>query len=106
VRPAIFLNYYLNEEKLARSVGMSGERTSDIYVNTDAFGRNCFGGGGLNTHKVRWSQYTIHYSLTKLKLHLNHRLSQLDLCLWRGFKKLNNTLPPQAEFSTGIMVKT
>ena len=49
----IFLNYTWNEPKLQASLKNAGDRKNDVFVGVDVFGRNCFGGGGWNTNKVR-----------------------------------------------------
>ena len=49
----IFLNYTWNEPKLQASLKNAGDRKNDVYVGVDVFGRNCFGGGGWNTNKVK-----------------------------------------------------
>jgi mannosyl-glycoprotein endo-beta-N-acetylglucosaminidase len=48
----IFLNYTWKEDDLRLSREKSGERWRDVFVGVDVFGRNCFGGGGFNTHLV------------------------------------------------------
>ncbi len=47
----IFLNYTWNESNLKASHQISLElsRNYDVFVGVDVFGRNCFGGGGMNT---------------------------------------------------------
>ncbi|CAG2163116.1 unnamed protein product [Oppiella nova] len=48
----IFLNYTWNETNLKTSYDISCHtfRNFDVFVGIDVFGRNCFGGGGLNTN--------------------------------------------------------
>ncbi|XP_054168952.1 cytosolic endo-beta-N-acetylglucosaminidase-like [Oppia nitens] len=48
----IFLNYTWNQSNLMQSLEMSRKdnRNYDVYVGVDVFGRNCYGGGGLNTN--------------------------------------------------------
>ena len=48
----IFLNYNWNEQVLASSRALAGDRSSDVYVGIDVFGRGCYGGGGFNSCKV------------------------------------------------------
>ncbi|XP_045476472.1 cytosolic endo-beta-N-acetylglucosaminidase [Harmonia axyridis] len=48
----IFLNYVWTEETLLQSIKMAKERSLDIYVGIDIFGRNTFGGGHFNTYKA------------------------------------------------------
>ena len=48
----IFLNYNWNEQVLASSRALASDRSSDVYVGIDVFGRGCFGGGGFNSCKV------------------------------------------------------
>jgi len=49
----IFLNYTWKEEGLDESLAAAGARCHDVYVGVDVFGRNCYGGGGFNSHKVK-----------------------------------------------------
>ena len=48
----IFLNYCWNQNHLNNSYDFSKKfsRNYDVFVGIDVFGRNCFGGGGMNTH--------------------------------------------------------
>ncbi|XP_044760005.1 cytosolic endo-beta-N-acetylglucosaminidase [Coccinella septempunctata] len=48
----IFLNYVWTEEKLLKSIEIAKERTIDVYVGVDIFGRNTFGGGQFNSYKA------------------------------------------------------
>ena len=48
----IFLNYNWNEQVLASSRALANDRSSDVYVGIDVFGRGCYGGGGFNSCKV------------------------------------------------------
>lgn len=48
----IFLNYTWNEANLANSILKAQQRVLDVYVGVDVFGRNCYGGGGFNSHLV------------------------------------------------------
>lgn len=45
----IFLNYCWSIEKLQSSYTAAADRTGDVYVGIDVFGRGCPGGGGFNT---------------------------------------------------------
>ncbi|KAK3091343.1 hypothetical protein FSP39_019132 [Pinctada imbricata] len=47
----IFLNYNWNDEKLFNSLSMAKgvDRSIDVFVGIDVFGRGCLGGGGFNT---------------------------------------------------------
>jgi len=49
----IFSNYCWKEEFPKQSAAMAGSRKKDVFMGCDIFGRNTFGGGGLNAHKVR-----------------------------------------------------
>ena len=49
----IFLNYHWKRENLHQSQSLAGNRTGDVYVGIDVFGRGCFGGGGYNSYMVR-----------------------------------------------------
>lgn len=55
----IFLNYNWNEQILSSSRVLAGERSNDVYVGIDVFGRGCYGGGGFNSCKVSMIQVTI-----------------------------------------------
>ena len=63
----IFLNYCWNGEKLlnSKTLAMSKDRPTDVYVGIDVFGRGCLGDGGYNTIEVRatinvvWSEERI-----------------------------------------------
>ncbi|KAK9883679.1 hypothetical protein WA026_001847 [Henosepilachna vigintioctopunctata] len=48
----IFLNYVWTEENLKNSIKIAGQRSMDIFVGIDIFGRNTFGGGQFNTYKA------------------------------------------------------
>ena len=37
---------------LASSRALAGDRSLDVYVGIDVFGRGCYGGGGFNSYKV------------------------------------------------------
>lgn len=70
----IYLNYCWKDENLYKSIEISGNRSYDVFVGVDVFGRGCFGGGGLNTHLVRlWFVFGLGLSLAffvKAKLYL------------------------------------
>ena len=55
----IFLNYNWNEQILSSSRVLAGERSTDVYVGIDVFGRGCYGGGGFNSCKVSMIQVTV-----------------------------------------------
>ncbi|GLV44618.1 Endo-beta-N-acetylglucosaminidase [Carabus blaptoides fortunei] len=46
----IFLNYTWKDTNLEWSAKMAQHRILDVFVGVDVFGRNCFGGGGFNSH--------------------------------------------------------
>ncbi|CAI9722477.1 cytosolic endo-beta-N-acetylglucosaminidase-like isoform X1 [Octopus vulgaris] len=50
----IFLNYCWNEEGLKRTKKISAQknRTYDVFVGVDVFGRGCYGGGGYSSNKA------------------------------------------------------
>ncbi|XP_042212805.1 cytosolic endo-beta-N-acetylglucosaminidase 2-like [Homarus americanus] len=48
----IFLNYTWTDDHLKRSQEAAGERSSQVYVGLDVFGRNFYGGGKFNTFKA------------------------------------------------------
>ncbi|KAK8735429.1 hypothetical protein OTU49_005386 [Cherax quadricarinatus] len=48
----IFLNYTWTNDHLIRSREVAGERTGQVYVGLDVFGRNFYEGGKFNTHKA------------------------------------------------------
>uniref|UniRef100_A0A1I7ZTW0 Mannosyl-glycoprotein endo-beta-N-acetylglucosaminidase n=1 Tax=Steinernema glaseri TaxID=37863 RepID=A0A1I7ZTW0_9BILA len=45
---AIYLNYCWDEEKLAKSREVAGDRLHDVFAGVDCFGRGCYGGGQWN----------------------------------------------------------
>ncbi len=49
----IFLNYGWSRKGLKASHARAEGRSGEVYVGVDVFGRECFGGGGYNTHLVR-----------------------------------------------------
>lgn len=53
----IFLNYTWTKKHLKRSVQVAGARCLDVYVGVDVFGRNCYGGGGFDSDKVKGKQH-------------------------------------------------
>lgn len=48
----IFLNYFWTPENIANSALAAGDRTCDVYVGIDVFGRSTYGGGGFNSCKA------------------------------------------------------
>jgi mannosyl-glycoprotein endo-beta-N-acetylglucosaminidase len=48
----IFLNYNWTAAGLASSAALARERTGEVYVGIDVFGRGCPGGGGYNSCEV------------------------------------------------------
>ena len=62
----IFLNYNWNEQVLASSRALASDRSCDVYVGIDVFGRGCYGGGGFNSCKVRMIR-VMKYTLLRLR---------------------------------------
>ena len=62
----IFLNYNWNEQVLASSRALASDRSCDVYVGIDVFGRGCYGGGGFNSCKVRMIR-VMNYALLTLR---------------------------------------
>lgn len=56
----IFLNYTWKDTNLEWSAKMAQHRILDVFVGVDVFGRNCFGGGGFNSHAVLGYMYGNH----------------------------------------------
>lgn len=47
---------------------VAGARCLDVYVGVDVFGRNCYGGGGFDSDKVRICTYVhLFYSSLNVK---------------------------------------
>ena len=59
----IFLNYNWNEQILASSKALASDRSCDVYVGIDVFGRGCYGGGGFNSCKVHVDDNYVMYEL-------------------------------------------
>lgn len=45
---AIFINYTWKEETPQLAAAVAGARRRDVYMGVDVFGRNTYGGGGMN----------------------------------------------------------
>ena len=41
-----------------------------MYVGVDVFGRNCYGGGGYNTYKVKYLQHQTKLTLPHIFIRL------------------------------------
>ena len=50
---AIFTNYAWKTNQPSADALVAGDRRADVFVGIDCWGRNTFGGGGFNVHKVR-----------------------------------------------------
>ncbi|XP_071055592.1 uncharacterized protein [Onthophagus taurus] len=48
----IFLNYFWNEEKIAKTQIQAGDRRFDVYVGIDIWGRGTYGGGQFQAYKA------------------------------------------------------
>ena len=48
----IFINYTWKEIDPSFSCGFAKDRNFDVFTGIDVFGRNTFGGGGYDCHKV------------------------------------------------------
>jgi mannosyl-glycoprotein endo-beta-N-acetylglucosaminidase len=52
VSDGFFVNYTWDEERLKQSAINAGQKKHLIFTGIDVWGRNTFGGGGYNIHKV------------------------------------------------------
>lgn len=107
----IFVNYTWQEKNLATTLGNAQHRVMDVFVGVDVFGRNTYGGGQFNAHKV---SIIVDLYNGALKRKFNYRLLKKSASMaspWRyllraGLTKLylkNLLIHFWNDFSTGTM---